>query len=68
MLLDHHISLNPAQQEQIENIDKRLDSIEADISQFTQSRPQVDIQAIENMIADKEVWIQNMAQKIRSQK
>ena len=68
-LLDQNfISLTPKQQEQLDNMDKRLDSIESDIARLVQRQPQINVQAIEKRIADRERRLQNLTLKIRSQK
>lgn len=68
-LLDQSfISLTPKQQEQLDNMDKRLDSIESDIARLVQRQPQINVQAIEKRIADRERRLQNLTLKIRSQK
>lgn len=59
------ISLTPEQQEQLDNIDMRLDVVEADIEQMSSKRHHIDAQTIKNMIEDNEIWIQNMIQKVR---
>jgi hypothetical protein len=67
-LLDKTMSLTPEQQDQLDNIDKRLDVVEADIEQMSSRRYHLDVHTIASMIEDNELWIQNMIQKVRSKK
>lgn len=69
LLLDNtFISLDPKQQDQLDNIDRRLDVVEADIDQISGRECPIDLEATEIMIEENKRWIQNMTHKIRSKK